>query len=126
MKTYRVDVVRDEGWWIMHARIPRTIIYSQAKRVDDVEPMIRDAIAGVLDVDPESFAIELTFVLDSDVLDQVARAREVSLEAAEVQERASRESRAAVQALRKEGLTLKEAGYFLGVTPQRVAQLLNS
>ena len=126
MKTYRVDVVRDEGWWIMHARIPRTIIYSQAKRVDDVEPMIRDAIAGVLDVDSESFAIELTFVLDSDVLDQVARAREVSLEAAEVQERASRESRAAVQALRKEGLTLKEAGYFLGVTPQRVAQLLNS
>lgn len=126
MKTYRVDVVRDEGWWIMHARIPRTIIYSQAKRVDDVEPMIRDAIAGVLDLDPESFAIELTFDLDSDVLDQVARAREVSLEAAEVQERASRESRAAVQALRNEGLTLKEAGYFLGVTPQRVAQLLNS
>ena len=126
MKTYRVDVVRDEGWWIMHARIPRTIIYSQAKRVDDVEPMIRDAIAGVLDVDSESFAIELTFVLDSDVLDQVARAREASLEAAEVQERASRESRAAVQALRKEGLTLKEAGFFLGVTPQRVAQLLNS
>ena len=126
MKTYRVDVVRDEGWWIMHARIPRTIIYSQAKRVDDVEPMIRDAIAGVLDVDPQSFAIKLTFDLDSDVLDQVARAREVSLEAAEVQERASRESRAAVQALRNEGLTLKEAGYFLGVSPQRVAQLLNS
>ena len=126
MKTYRVDVVRDEGWWIMHARIPRTIIYSQAKRVDDVEPMIRDAIAGVLDVEPESFAIELTFELDSDVLDQVARAREVSLEAAEVQERASRESRAAVQALRNEGLTLKEAGYFLGVSPQRVAQLLNA
>lgn len=126
MKTYRVDVVRDQGWWIMHARIPRTIIYSQAKRVDDVEPMIRDAIAGVLDVDPESFAIELTFDLDSDVLDQVARAREVSLEAAEVQERASRESRAAVQALRNEGLTLKEAGYFLGVSPQRVAQLLNA
>ncbi len=126
MKTYRVDVVRDEGWWIMHARIPRTIIYSQAKRVDDVEPMIRDAIAGVLDVEPQSFAIELTFDLDSDVLDQVARAREVSLEAAEVQERASRESRAAVQALRNEGLTLKEAGYFLGVSPQRVAQLLNA
>jgi hypothetical protein len=126
MKTYQVDVVRDEGWWIMHARIPRTIIYSQAKRIDDIEFMIRDAIAGVLNVDPDSFAIELAFDLKSDVLDQVARAREASLEAAEIQERASRESRAAVHALRKEGLTLKEAGYFLGVTPQRVAQLLNS
>ena len=90
MKTYRVDVVRDEGWWIMHARIPRTIIYSQAKRVDDVEPMIRDAIAGVLDVDSESFAIELTFVLDSVVLDQVAGGRVASIVAADVQERASR------------------------------------
>lgn len=126
MRTYQVDVVRDEGWWIMHARIPRTIIYSQAKRIDDIELMIRDAIAGVLDVDPGSFAIELFFDLDSDVLEQVHRAREVSLQAAEVQERASRESRAAVHALREQGLTLKEAGYFLGVTPQRVAQLLNS
>ena len=126
MKTYPVDVVRDDGWWIMHARIPKTIIYSQAKRINDVEPMIRDAIAGVLDIDPGSFALKLTFDLDAEVLEQVNRAREVSLEAAEVQERASRESRAAVQALREEGLTLKEAGYFLGVTPQRVAQLLNS
>lgn len=126
MRTYQVDVVKDEGWWIMHARIPRTIIYSQARRIDDIEFMIRDAIAGALDVDPQSFRIELTFDLDSDVLDQVSRAREASLEAAEVQERASRESRAAVQALRREGLTLREAGYFLGVTPQRVAQLLNS
>ena len=126
MRTYQVDVVRDEGWWIMHAWIPRTIIYSQAKRIDDIELMIRDAIAGVLDVDPGSFAIELFFDLDSDVLEQVHRAREVSLQAAEVQERASRESRAAVHALREQGLTLKEAGYFLGVTPQRVAQLLNS
>ena len=126
MKTYQVDVVKDEGWWIMHARIPRTIIYSQARRIDDIEFMIRDAIAGALDVDPQSFGIELTFDLDSDVLDQVSRAREASLEAAEVQERASRESRSAVHALRKEGLTLKEAGYFLGVSPQRVAQLLNS
>jgi len=126
MKTYQVDVVRDDGWWIMHARIPKTIIYSQAKRINDVEPMIRDAIAGVLDIDPGSFALKLIFDLDAGVLEQVNRAREVSLEAAEVQERASRESRAAVQALREEGLTLKEAGYFLGVTPQRVAQLLNS
>ena len=126
MRTYQVDVVRDEGWWIMHARIPRTIIYSQARRIDDIEFMIRDAIAGALDVDPQSFAIELFFDLDSDVLEQVHRAREVSLQAAEVQERASRESRAAVHALREQGLTLKEAGYFLGVTPQRVAQLLNS
>ena len=126
MTTYQVDVAKDEGWWIMHARIPRTIIYSQAKRIDDIEFMIRDAIAGALDVKPDSFELELVFDLDSDVLDQVSRAREASLEAAEVQARASWESRAAVQALRKEGLTLKEAGYFLGVTPQRVAQLLNS
>lgn len=126
MRTYQVDVVKDQGWWVMHARIPRTIIYSQARRIGDIEFMIRDAIAGALDVDPQSFAIELTFDLDSTVLDQVDRARKVSLEAAEIQERASRESRAAVHALRKEGLTLKEAGYFLGVTPQRVAQLLNS
>ena len=124
MKTYRVDVSRDNGWWVMHARIPRTIIYSQARNITDIDPMIRDAISGALSSDPESFDIELDFDLASDVMEQVHRANEAAAQAAEVQARASRESRAAVQALREEGLTLKEAGYFLGVTPQRVAQLL--
>ncbi len=124
MKTYRVDVSRTDGWWVMHARIPRTIIYSQARSITDVEFMIRDAISGALDIDPDSFVLDLEFALSAGVMDQVHRARETAVEAAEVQARASRESRAAVQALRDEGLTLKEAGYFLGVTPQRVAQLL--
>jgi hypothetical protein len=88
--------------------------------------MIRDAISSALDVDPESFGLALEFELPGRVLDQVHRARTSAVEAAEVQARASRDSRAAVQALREEGLTLKEAGFFLGVTPQRVAQLLNS
>lgn len=126
MKTYRVDVSRADGWWVMHARIPRTVIYSQARSITDVEFMIRDAISGALDVSPDSFKLALEFKLPDGVMDQVHRARETAVEAAEVQARASRESRAAVQALRDEGLTLKEAGYFLGVTPQRVAQLLNS
>jgi hypothetical protein len=124
MKVYRVEVTRQDRWWSMHTLIPRTVIYSQARDIEDVEFMIRDAIAGALDVDPESFDVDLEFELASDVVDQVERAREAAAEAADVQARASRESRAAVQALRDEGLTLKEAGYFLGVTPQRVAQLL--
>jgi hypothetical protein len=110
----------------MHALIPRTVIYSQARDIEDVEVMIRDAISGALDVDAESFELDLEFDLPAGVVDQVSRAREAAAEATEVQARASRESRAAVQALRDEGLTLKEAGYFLGVTPQRVAQLLTS
>ena len=126
MKTYRVEVTRSDRWWSMHALIPRTVIYSQARDIADVEVMIRDAISGALDVDPESFGLALEFELAAGVMDQVHRARTSAVEAAEVQARASRESRAAVQALRDEGLTLKEAGYFLGVTPQRVAQLLNS
>jgi hypothetical protein len=126
MKSYRVEVTRCDRWWSMHALIPRTVIYSQARDIEDVEVMIRDAISGALDVDAESFELDLEFDLPAGVLDQVSRAREAAAVATEVQARASRESRAAVQALRDEGLTLKEAGYFLGVTPQRVAQLLTS
>ena len=125
MKTYRVDVSKDDRWWIMHARIPRTIIYSQARDIEDVEPMIRDAIASAMDVDPSSFHVDLDFDLGAEAVDVVTRARVAAADAAEAQARSSRESRAAVQALRAEGLTLKEAGYFLGVSPQRVSQLLS-
>ena len=125
MKRYTVDVTRGERWWVMHARVPRSTIWSQTRDIDSIEPMIREAIALALDLDADTFEIELRFQLGADIDDQVARARSAATTAAVAQETASRETRMAARALRRQGLTVKETGYFLGVSPQRVSQLLN-
>jgi len=86
--------------------------------------MARDAIAGVLDVAPSRVEIELDVRLPRDVRSAVdsieksaAVARDATLRAAEVQ-------RDAARALIDEGLTLRDAAVVLGLSHQRVGQLV--
>lgn len=49
-RAYRVRAVRSGGWWaITVPELPG--VFSQARRLDQVEPMAREAIAFLLDVD---------------------------------------------------------------------------
>jgi len=60
--TYMVEARRSGRWWaIAVPDLPG--IFSQARRLADVEPMARDAIAAVLDVAPRSFGIVIRPVL---------------------------------------------------------------
>jgi DNA-directed RNA polymerase specialized sigma24 family protein len=58
--------------------------------------------------------------------DLIDSARTASQEATQAAERASRLSRQAVERLRSEGLTVRDVGGLLGVSAQRVSQLLNA
>jgi len=60
---------------------------------------------------------------DAELIDA---ARAASQEAARAAERASRLSRQAVERLRSEGMTVRDVGGLLGVSPQRVSQLVET
>jgi hypothetical protein len=60
---------------------------------------------------------------DAELIDAV---RAASIEAGRAAERASRLSRQAVEQLRAEGMTVRDVGGLLGVSPQRVSQLAES
>ncbi|SBT51113.1 type II toxin-antitoxin system HicB family antitoxin [Micromonospora auratinigra] len=54
--TYTASCVRSDGWWAIS--VPEVEgVFSQARRLDQVEAMAREAIALMLDVDPQSFDI---------------------------------------------------------------------
>lgn len=123
MKTYAVRAERSDGWWALEVpEVPG--LFSQARRLDQAEGMARDALVTMLDLDPESFQVEVVPVLDDEtsaVLDDVVQARN---ELARAQRHAAGATRQAVQVLtRRDGLTMRDAGRVLGVSYQRVAQL---
>jgi predicted RNase H-like HicB family nuclease len=122
---YTVEVRRSGRWWAI--AVPELKgVFSQARRLVDVEPMARDAISAVLDVSPRSFDITMRPML-GDRLDKLAReARESRAAAQEAQVEASDRSVRALRSLQKAGIPLRDAGELLGMSHQRAAQLADA
>lgn len=100
-------------------------MHSQAHRLDQVEPMAREAIALYLGVGEDAFDVDVQPDLASlgalkEPIEEALRAREAYEEA---QTRASSAMRHAVRELRDSGYTSRDAGALLGVSNQRISQL---
>ena len=94
-------------------------LFTQARQLAQVPEMVRDA-ARLLgeDVDPR-----IHVVLPPELQAQLDAARAEARSAEEAQRRAAEVSRALVRELRTDGLSVRDVGVVLGVSPQRVSQL---
>ena len=122
---YTVVAERSEGWWAITVPELRGV-FSQARRLDRVEYMARDAIALFLEVPKDSFDLVLREVLDRSTqraIDESIATREA---AAASQRTATARTREAVMALRRQSLPQRDIGRLLKLSHQRVAQLLDS
>jgi predicted RNase H-like HicB family nuclease len=122
--SYHVTVEREPGFWII--RVPEIAeVVTQARRLADVKENAREAIAvwtgtGVDDID-----VSVTVVVPPVVQTALDEAQRLQKEASERLERAGTATSEAARCLTKElGLTLREAAEILGVSFQRVAQLV--
>lgn len=115
----KANVTRSDGWWAVSVPdIPG--LFTQARRLDQVEPLVQDA-ASMLGETVAS--VEVIPALDSDeraMLDELEAAR---AEAERAQRRSSELTRAAVKTFRDEGLTLRDIASLVGLSQQRVAVL---
>lgn len=109
------------GWSV---EVPELDGYTTtAKRLDKVDGQIREiAKARNLGTDCE-LIIKVDAKLPGIICD-LEQAQEKMKLASKLQEEASAEIRDAVHRMRGEGLTLRDIAVVLGVTPQRVAQLV--
>jgi predicted RNase H-like HicB family nuclease len=125
-KTYTARCQRAEGWWAISVPELRGV-HTQARRLDKVEATVRDAIALFLDVPEDSFDIRIEPVLPRDLQNKVGRVRKVRDQAEVLQRQAATDSAAvAADLVRRAHLTVREAGRVLGLSHQRVAQLLRA
>lgn len=122
--TYTAMAERDNGWWAIRvAELPG--VFSQARRLDRVEAMARDAIATLLDTPPDSFDVAVREVLSDEARQVVTAAIEARAVALERQELASTTSREAVRTLTRLGLPQRDIGRLLDLSHQRVGQLVS-
>ena len=122
--TYTARCVRAGDWWaIVVPEVPG--VFSQARRLDQAEAMARDAIAAMLRVSPQSFDVRVSPDLPSGISAEIDAAKELRQAA----ERAQREAAAATlhvatTLLERRQLTMRDIGSLLGLSHQRVSQLI--
>ena len=123
MKRYTVRARRSGRWWALDAEGIRGV-HTQVRRIDQAEDMARDAIATLLDVAPRSFEVMVVPEVPATVQAIVDQATTARSQAAQAQDEAAQLTREAARRLVEEGLTVRDAGALLGVSHQRIAQLV--
>lgn len=121
---YEVVAERDGRSWLL--RVPELPgVFSQVRRLDQAEAMARDAIAAFLDVPADTVEVAVVATLPEDIERDVAGVRELraAIERSE-REYADLTRRLATKLVEREALTVREAARILGVSHQRVAQLV--
>jgi hypothetical protein len=122
--TYQVQAVRSGRWWALETpQIPRA--RSQARRLDQAEPMIREAIAMVLNIDPDSFDVEIHPILDADLGQMVTAAAHARDAAATARANATDALRQLVETASRDGYTVRDIAEIAGVSHQYAAKLTN-
>jgi predicted RNase H-like HicB family nuclease len=121
-KTYEVTATRSGGWWALD--VPELFgVHSQARRLDQAEDAIRDAIAFALEIPDDSF--DVTFAVQADpASDEIVQLARIVRDDAERAEGEARDvTVAAIAHLKEHGYTQRDVGQLLGLSYQRVQQI---
>ena len=120
---YAAIAQRSGAWWVIS--VPELSgVHSQARRLDRVEYMARDAISLMLEVPADSFDVEVVENHDpptQEVIDDILSIREA---VAAMKRETGNKTRDAVLALHESGYPQRDIGRMVGISHQRVAQLL--
>jgi hypothetical protein len=122
MTTYTARVERGERFWLV--TIPEIQRTTQARTLREVEPMARDLIAVMEQLDPQSFELKADIVFPPVAYEHWTRAAQLRDQSARAQAEAAEEARKAARSLAALGLTVRDVGTVLEVSHQRAAQLI--
>jgi predicted XRE-type DNA-binding protein len=128
-RNFKVTARRSEGWWAFEVTGDGLSYpaYTQARRLDQAEPTVRDLLALHFDISMDEVGlVEIAPVLDAGLADEVSRTRLARERAEKVRADATAQTRLTAQHLRDQGLAQRDISVLLGVSHQAVSQLLAS
>lgn len=120
----KAECERKAGLW--RVRVPELDnLLISTKRLDVATEQIKDLVHEYQGVDRCDVVVRVETSMPGIMCD-LEVAQEKMREASRLQEEASREIRDVVARLRTEGLSMRDIGVLLRISPQRVAQLTES
>lgn len=120
--TYVVLAKRWKRGWELHVD---GVGVTQTSTLSKAESVAREYIAFALDLEDEnSFEVDVVPQLDAELAEQVRSARADVREAERIQREAAAKQRDVARKLGTSGLSGREIATVLGLTPQRVSQLI--
>jgi len=125
MTTYRFTAERSHQWWAIISP-DVTGAATQARRLDQAEPMAREVISLLLEVPEDDIDIDLEVILDDDGQAALAMATEARHAAEQAATAAQQAAQTAARTLHDQGMPLRDVGRIMGVSHQRVHQLLHA
>ena len=126
MKSYEVTVAREGRWWMIE--IPELDGLTQARRLDDVEKMAREYIAVTLDIPVSQAAVSISGIeVDGqDVLEAKALVEDLRRQVRQLEATVADLTREFASALVDASVPVRDVSNVLGVSHQRVSQLVQS
>jgi hypothetical protein len=118
---YNATARRDGRWWVVTVD---GVGVTQARTLRDAPHAAIGLVSAMLDIDEDDVSVDVQPDLPPVLHDTVAAARAKVAQLNEQQQEAARASRDAAAALVASGLTGADAAAVLGVSPQRISQLL--
>jgi hypothetical protein len=126
MTTYEVAVTREGRWWMVE--IPGLDGLTQARRLDEVEKMAREYIAVTQDVPISQVAVTISGieVEGHDVLETKTLVDDLRTHAKQLEELVADLTREFASALSGASVPVRDVSTVLGVSHQRVSQLVQA
>ncbi|MGI8578531.1 MAG: type II toxin-antitoxin system HicB family antitoxin [Nocardioidaceae bacterium] len=110
-------------WWVVE--VPEVDgALTQARRLDQVEAMVQDAVSMVEEVPPESVTVAVEPILTQPLTALIDEVQRGNSELEAMQAASSRRTRGLVSELRSTGMSVRDIGRIVGVSPLRVSQLV--
>lgn len=114
----------DNGMWFVEV-VAEPRIHSQGKTIESAERNIREALALWHGGDDDDFDIVPTYALPKRLVSLVELARDLRASAQEIEEELTQKTAQAVEQLSDRGISRRDASTLLGISHQRVQQILN-
>lgn len=126
MKSYEVTVTREGRWWMIE--IPELDGLTQARRLDDVEQMAREYVAVTLDVPFSQAVVAISGieVAGHDVLEAKALVEDLRRHARQLEVLIADLTREFASAMAEASVPVRDVSSVLGVSHQRVSQLVQA
>lgn len=126
-RVFNVTARRSQGWWALEVAGDDLAYpaFTQARRLDQAEAMVRDLLALHLDTSPaEVGEVEISPVLDPALADEVSQTRHAREQADRLRAEATAQTRRTAMHLKEQGLAQRDISILLRLSHQAVSQLL--